>query len=166
MNDIASIQKINNMSQELKRFGFADDRQSSIEQASNILLNDEEQQASQILHQGSSVEEIQNKFVRYKDANDSRVQKLNNHIDELKQEMQQILSVVSAIQSRRESAPQQKPQPSPQPEQHVEPPRQERSPEEKEESRVQTEEKPYYEKQGLFTSNDVQIDKIFYYGNK
>ncbi|MBU0665898.1 MAG: hypothetical protein ABIC91_02320 [Nanoarchaeota archaeon] len=161
MNDIASIQKLNSMSQELRNFGFADSSVSSVQQAANIMLSEEAQKSSIFGRDSELFEELNNKFHRFKDFSDNRILKLSQEVGELKSQVKELIGVISVIKSRPASTH----QPSPEPLLREQP-------REKEESVNKTQvvsvekEKPYYEKQGHYSPDNVKIEDFFYFGNK
>ncbi|MBU0471162.1 MAG: hypothetical protein KKF89_05020 [Nanoarchaeota archaeon] len=164
MNDVQQIQRINAMSQELKRFGFSENTVDAIEGAKNILMNDEEQHESSIFTEENEVSQLSNMFCRFKDSTMSKMNEMSRHISNLNTEISKLNSTISVLQSRREEPLREHPSPPPQPrieECEQSPPRQEAKRESQERS-----EKPYYEKQGHFTPENVKIEDFFYFGKK
>jgi len=164
IEDIGTIQKINQTSRELKNFGFSDSTQDSIAQAQNLYLSDDESKASVVFGSGQeSMDALQYNFKKFRESTDIRIRKMGEEIQTLQQYVKQLLN--SKTQSpqtpqRAETKTVEFSQPHISPERRDEPVREERPEPPKQEQ------KPYNERQGSFTSNDVKIEDIFYCGNK
>ena len=171
MDDIDRIEKINAMTEELKKFGFLDDSRDAVQGAKSLLMSNEEQTESKIFtSEGQVVVELSNSFKRFKDMTTARMHEMTRTITSLQDQLMDITGTLSSLQPRREPL-RADPSPSFEAPRQEEPRPQEISKPEpiepvKQEVQERSEEKPYYEKQGHFTSADVQIEDIFYYGNK
>ncbi|MBU1201725.1 MAG: hypothetical protein KJ583_06415 [Nanoarchaeota archaeon] len=155
MGDISTIQKINSTSKELKNFGFADSMQDSFSQARKIYMPEEDKNSSiTFSSNGEAMEALSYNFKKYKDMSDSRMKKMSEQITELQEYMKQMLNkqqsrpVVSSQPVHQEvsQAPQQKVV--------------------QQQRNTSSESKPYNQRQGSFTPDDVKIENIFYCGNK
>ncbi|NQU98464.1 hypothetical protein HQ533_03270 [Candidatus Woesearchaeota archaeon] len=180
MDDVQRVEKINAMSQELKKFGFSDNTMDAIEGAKEILMTEEDQQESRVFtSEEEVVVELSNSFKRFKEMTTAKMQEMTRNIVNLHGQIDELNSNIAALQSRNEPSPPESPSPTISPQEEpqsqesvkqedlpsAKPEGQEEKPA-KHESQERKEEKPYYEKQGHFTSDDVRIEDIFYYGNK
>lgn len=176
MDDIERIQRINAMSQELKKFGFFEDTEQAIEGAKLVLMTDDQQTESTIFpNEDHLISDLNSSFERFKQSTNTRMEEMSHTIVNLHGQISDLLKTVSVLQQRNEFP--QNSQPSPIPEQSQEL-RQESVQQEclqtqepktkisNEQSQTPQTQKPYYEKQGHYTSADVKIEDIFYYGNK
>ncbi|MAG39153.1 hypothetical protein CMO90_03635 [Candidatus Woesearchaeota archaeon] len=153
--DVDAIQRINGMSQELKNFGFYNSSNESINGAKEILLS-KDQQENKIFEEENMLKDLSNSFKRYRGMTDEKIIGLHKEISFLQDQIKYLkdgilvqLATIGQKQQVQKEEIQQK--------------------ELKKES-LQKEnkstEKPYYEKQGHFTPEDVKVDEIFYYGQK
>lgn len=166
MHDIERIQKINDMSAELKNFGFANNSEEGSTEAQKMYLS-EEQQNNQVFSGENKLESLHNNFSRFREMTNNKIQELSRVINAQNKHINKLTQKVSTLQNRRE-APQ--PKPSPQPQQQSPSQTQQAPQEQAEEKPIRRdlkENKPgYYEKQGHYQPGDVVIEDVFYYGNK
>lgn len=153
MDDIQRVEKINAMSQELKKFGFAESSPEAIESAAGILLTEEEQTESKIFtNEEEVVVELSNNFRRFKDSTSTRMHEMSQQIVNLHGQIKELVETISVLENRNNPPPKQ---PSPQ------------EPVNKEidaKPQSQEEEKPYNERIGKVTPADIKIEDYFYYG--
>jgi len=171
------ISKINAMSEELKKFGFCEDTLDAVRGAQDIILSDEDKQESQIFSsENNAIEELSQKFRRFKDTSQSKMDNMSKQLFDLHAKVSDLASRPAQIQTIAEpppipesssqiSQPRDPPQPT-NPTQEPSPaPIPDNSPVHSKENTAKEEEK-YNERQGHYTSDDVKIEDIFYYGNK
>ncbi|MFH1770240.1 MAG: hypothetical protein ABH828_01655 [archaeon] len=155
MYDTQRVQKINAMSQELKKFGFAESSPEAIESAAGILLGEEERSQSAVFtNEEEVVVALSNNFRRFKDMTSTRMHEMSQQIVDLHGQIKKLVDTISVLERRNNLPPQQT---SPQ------------EPVNKgidAKPRSQEEEKPYYEKQGKVKPADINIEDYFYFGNK
>jgi len=169
MDDVERVEKINAMTQELKKFGFFDNSNEAVEGAKNIMLSDEQQKESKIFTSEEEIlVELSNSFKRFKEMTATRIQEMSRNIINLHAQIKEITETVSTLQTRKEISPREKPSPEIPKEENPHSPQE---PEEKPLPKKQPEsqersEKPYYEKQGYYTPEDVKVEDFFYYGKK
>jgi hypothetical protein len=154
------IQKINAMSQELKKFGFSDDTSTAIEEARNICMSDDDVQNSQVFSkEDNALKELTNGFRRFKDITTNKVVEMGQVITELQNQIQGLKQEVSTLKQTRQT-PQYEPRPSQS--QTLE----QNSVGNDANTEQNQETKPYNQRQGQFTPEDVKIENIFYYGQR
>ncbi|MFH1589616.1 MAG: hypothetical protein ABIB43_03560 [archaeon] len=161
MYDIQQIQKINAMSQELKKFGFAADSTQGVESASGMLMNNEERRNSKVFTtEEEVVVELSNNFKRFKDMTAIRMNDMSKEIVNLNGQVKDLLKSISSLQNRPPTRIEQPQQATASPQETVN-----NSSEAKHESQERNS-KPYNERQGKFSPGDVRIEDIFYCGRK
>lgn len=149
------------MSRELKNFGFYDSKEDSVAGATNMILSGEQKQSSRIFSEPNLVEELFGSFKRYKETTDRRLHLMADEITKLNLQLKTFVDKSATTTIRNDSIPIIKSDElitSPKPVQQV-------LPTEKE-NETSKNERPYNQRQGNFTSEDVKIEDIFYFGQK
>ncbi len=167
MMDVGTIQKINSTSRELKNFGFSDSVQDSISMASEMHSNNDEQHSMVFGEQtNEALDALRYNFKKHRESTNNQIRTMGEQIESLQQYVTQLLQQVSSLNNP--PSPQklvQKPAIAEPVEQSVSHPVQQQTVQQTIQA-PEKEEKPYNERQGAFTSDDVKIEDIFYFGNK
>ncbi|MFC2135644.1 hypothetical protein ACFLTH_13600 [Bacteroidota bacterium] len=165
MDATERIEKINAMSQELKKFGFFEDNNEIVEEAKND-YSSEYNQNQVFSAEDNALQELNQNFKEFKNITHSKIDEMSKEMLSLHSQIKELIETVSELNTRKEIPPQKEPSPSI-PEKKIQRPISENPPQNQDANTVETqEEKPYYEKQGHFTSEDVKIENIFYCGQK
>lgn len=150
---VEDIQKVNKLSQELLDQGIADSREDAVKQAQQI-LNKEIVDKQEISEDGNIVvkddlEYYKNIITRTKEYTLQQLNKFKKEIETLTTEVHRLKAELSALKPGEGKSVQEP----------VEQKKDVQNP-------LKTEKKEPHPKQGRFTSADVAVEKMFYYGKK
>lgn len=142
--DVEKLKKMNELSKELKKHGMAESTKEAFEKAGEMVRDEA---VGDVISQSTQKAESSDSFDKhYQIMLERQNRQIANEIIALKE-------AVMAIQQEVERLKQAKPVPQQ--------PR-----EEKQATFAKKEEKKPHPKQGAFTSEDVAVDKVFYFGKK
>lgn len=166
--DLERMKKINSMIPELKKQGFAKDNSEAALQSDALFRNQEEgesviQSTSHVVGErpaepapleqapeATASTAVNTQVVAQVGALEQKVASLENDINAIIEKMNEMIQAITTLEKGVASAPQQGPRET---QQTIAPKAQEK----KQENHVRS---------GDYTSSDVDINKIFYYGNK
>ncbi|MBN2567725.1 hypothetical protein JXB02_06610 [Candidatus Woesearchaeota archaeon] len=164
--DISSAQRINRLAGELKRHGFARTSSDGLEQAERIFIDAElpKEDNGAAPQRPSNDDDLYRRFQALLAQQNQRLasgmQQLQVTIDSMKQEIAGLKGELAQAKSQLRSASTAQPnEPAPSP---TAEPQQTLKTEEK----PKEEQRPYSQRVGNWKSEDVSIEKMFYYGKK
>ena len=172
MDQFERMRRLNELTKELKQRGFADSSFDAINQARQIYGDDElSENVKHGLTKNANFEKtINGEEIKMSEADvinmNKKIEQMNKNVDTLTGKLNEIIKAINDMDARINALKNAQPrvverivEREPRPEAHQEA---------KQESTAE-EEKPkgeYNERVGNFKSSDVQIEKMFYYGNK
>lgn len=147
--DVEKLKKMNELSKELKKHGIADSTKQAFAQAGEMVRDEA---VGDVITRSNSSEKSKDSFdSQYQIMLERQNRQMANEIKALKETVTAIQEDVERL--KREPKPNPRPEPKP-----PEPPTVDKQ------AKLKKEEK--HPKQGDFNSEDVAVDKIFYYGKK
>ena len=185
MDSIERMRRINDLTKELKQRGFAESSFEAIQQANQIYGPDD---LDDHVRNGIIKNSPQDKMVQDENMSNENVSydnrkldKINESVETLTNKMNEIIRAINELDARITEVKQkqdklilmqQEPRSEPKRETRVEvnveeaPARTESAPEKKQESQTPKDEYSVNQRTGNFQSQDVAIDKMFYFGKK
>ncbi len=143
--DVEKLKKMNELSKELKKHGIAESNKEAFEKAGEIVRDEA---IGDVISQSTQKSEASDSFDKhYQIMLERQNRQLANEIIALK-------GAVIAIQEEIEKLKQAKPMPAQQPKQETQA------------TFAKKEEPKQHPRQGGFTSEDVAMEKVFYFGKK
>lgn len=169
MEDASNIQKLNDTAQELENFGFFDETNEVVVESTKTLLSDNEQTESKIFSTPNQLmEELEYSFNRFKEKSDAQIEEMSSSMSALTSQIKELTETVSALKNMNKvTQSPQKASESQIQEDNKNNKSQERSEMSNQELAVEKAEvieRPYNERQGHYTSEDVKVEDIFYCG--
>ncbi|MBW3004271.1 hypothetical protein KY310_00360 [Candidatus Woesearchaeota archaeon] len=142
--DVEKLKKMNELSKELKKHGMAESTKEVFEQAGEMM---KDEAMGDIISKSSSQEKSKEGF-------DHQYQiMLERQNRQIAQEVQALKETVAALKEAVEQLKQARPA-------------QQQPKEERQATFAKKEEPKEHPRQGAFTSEDVAVDKVFYFGKK
>lgn len=145
--DVEKLKKMNELSKELKKHGIAENNKEAFEQAGKIVRDEA---VGNVISQATQKTETSDSFDKhYQIMLERQNRQLANEIIALKEAVAAIQQEVEKLKQAKPAAPvQQQPR------------------EEKQATFAKKQEPKEHPKQGGFTSEDVAMEKVFYFGKK
>jgi polyhydroxyalkanoate synthesis regulator phasin len=146
--DVEKLKKMNELSKELKKHGMADSTRDAFEQAGQMVrdeaVGDVISRSDKKPEQGSSFDR------KYQIMLERQNRQIAQEVQALKQTVTELKEAVEQLKKAPKPTPDPRPEPKPPGPPTVQ-------------SKLKKEEHP---KQGGFTSEDVSVEKVFYFGKK
>jgi len=152
--DVEKLKKMNELSKELKKHGMADSTKEAFAQAGQMMRDEA---VGDVISRSDKKPEQESSFDKqYQIMLERQNRQLSSEINTLKQTVAELKQVVEQLKKEPKPKP---PEPDPRPEpEPPEPPTVQ--------SKLKKEEPKDNPKQGKYTSADVAVEKVFYFGKK
>lgn len=163
---IEDIQKINNLVSELLKKGICSTREEAVKMAESYLnkqvISDKKTEVSKVLSPKKE-DEYRNMIERTKTYMQKELMNLRNALEILAKEISKLKQEVNNLKIAGESKSVENTELEGK---NVKEAAEEQEKLEEEEEKEEKKDKKFYPKQGKFGSEDVSVEKMFYYGNK
>ncbi len=150
--DVEKLRKVNQLSAELRRHNMADSSDAAFEQAEQMVRQDEVREFLHRAKESTKTVENPSSDQLYQVHLERENRRLGEYIQKIAAELQQLKADVDQLR-QAPRAPQQA-------QQTIAPPKAEQQ------ATLAAKKEEPHPKQGEFNSEDVSIEKMFYFGNK